>query len=199
VSSHPRASLGALAQSDGRNPVRGRRHLFKSTSPKQARRPGAPGILSEEGSNLVETALTIGILMTLLIGLLQITLAAYAYHYVSYAAREATRWAIVRGANCTGLTGCGAANSDIKAYVQNLGYPGIDPANLDTTTTWYTHTIDPTTNTVSLSVCGTDPDDCNLPQNQVKVLVTYNLSLNIPFVRSATIPITSTSAMMISQ
>jgi Flp pilus assembly protein TadG len=199
VSSLPSARLNVLERSAEMHSARGRRHLFKSTSPKQGR--SASGILSEEGSNLVEAALTYGILLTVLIGLMQITLAVYAYHYVAEAAREATRWAIVRGANCTGLTGCGAANSDIQTYVRNLGYPGITAANLGTTTTWYTQTTDTsvTPNTVVLSVCGTDPAGCNYPGNQVKVHLTYSLPLNIPFVRSATIAITSTSAMMIAQ
>jgi Flp pilus assembly protein TadG len=181
------------------HPGCGRRHFFKSTSPKQG--PGASGIFSEEGSELVETALSYGILLTLLIGLMQILLAVYAYHYVSEAARDATRWAIVRGANCTGLTGCGAANSDIQTYLRNQAYPGITAANLTTTTTWYTSAMNTsvTPNTVVLTACGTAPAGCNYPGNQVKVLVTYTFPLNIPFVNSANIAINSTSAMVISQ
>ena len=146
-------------------------------------------------------ALTCGILMTMLIGLLETTLAVYSYHYVSDAAREATRWAVVRGANCTGLAGCDASNSDIQTYVQNLGYPGIQTANLTTTTTWYTATMNTgvTPNTVVLTSCGTSPGGCNYPGNQVKVQVTYNMPLNIPFVPATTVAMTSTSAMVISQ
>jgi Flp pilus assembly protein TadG len=191
----------ALERSAAMHTARGRRNLFKSTGPRQDRRRGAPGILNEEGSELVETALTYGILLSLLFGLMQVTLGVYAYHYVSFAAREATRWAIVRGVNCTGLTGCDAANSDIQTHLQNLGYPGINTANLTTTTTWSTQTWDtsggPGTDTAVLTPCATAP--CNVPGNQVKVQVQYDLPLNIPFVPSATIHIKSTSAMMISQ
>ncbi|MDR3725622.1 MAG: TadE/TadG family type IV pilus assembly protein [Terracidiphilus sp.] len=195
------ASLGACEQAAGLNLVRQPRHSFETTRSKQDRKSGFAGILNEEGSELVETALSYGILLTLLVGLLQITLAVYAYHYVSDAAREATRWAMVRGSNCTGLAGCGAGNPDIQAFVQNLGYPGIMASNLATTTHWYTQTMDTnvTPNTVVLSICGTDPTGCNYVGNQVKVQVTYKLSLNIPFVPNAAIAITSTSAMMIAQ
>jgi Flp pilus assembly protein TadG len=201
VSSEPSgSSFNALGQSAAMHPARGRRQLSKLSSPKRDIRRGS-GILSEDGAELVETALTFSILMMLLIGLIQVTLAVYAFHYVSFAARDATRWAIVRGSNCTGLADCGASNTEIKAHVQNLGYPGIDSANIDTTTTWYTQTWDTgvTPNTAVLTLCGTAPAGCNYPFNQVKVVVTYTLSLNIPFVPSATVPITSTSAMMISQ
>lgn len=179
-----------------------RLRLWKARRARLAGRRVRRGVRNEEGSQLVEFALTCGILMTFLIGLVQITLAVYAYHYISDAAREATRWAMVRGSACVGLTGCGAGNSAIQTYVRNLGYPGITAANLTTTTTWYTETIDATATppTAVLASCGTTPGGgCDNPGNQVKVQVTYALPVNIPFVPHANLNITSTSAMVISQ
>lgn len=191
-----------------------RLRLWKARCGKKAAHPGGSSVFNEEGSQLVEMALTCGILMALLIGLLQITLAVYSYHYVSEAAREATRWAIVRGSACTGFTHCNAANSDIQTYAQSLGYPGITAAHLTTHTWWYTATYDTTVtpNTIAgaggLTQCGTEDTPsagCNQPGNQVKVQVSYTYSMgafNLLFgkiIPSRTINITSTSAMVISQ
>ena len=56
---------------------------------------------SEEGSSLVEFALIFLVLMTMMLGIIDFCRAAYAYHFVSNAAREATRYAAVRGSTCT--------------------------------------------------------------------------------------------------
>ena len=51
----------------------------------------------ETGSTLVETALSITILLVLVIGIMDACLMVYSYHFISNAAREGTRYAIVRG------------------------------------------------------------------------------------------------------
>ena len=48
---------------------------------------------SEEGSSLVEFALIFLVIMTMILGIIDFCRAAYSYHFVSEAAREATRWA----------------------------------------------------------------------------------------------------------
>ena len=59
----------------------------------------------ERGSTLVEFALvTVLVLVPLIFGIIDFARAAYAYHYVSYSAREAARWASVRGAQCANLS-----------------------------------------------------------------------------------------------
>jgi Flp pilus assembly protein TadG len=156
---------------------------------------------SEEGAALVETALSFTILMSVLIGLIQVCLALYSFNSVSNAARRATRYAIVRGSACVSLPDCGVANSDIQTYVRNLGLPGINTANLTTSTTWYSVTMNTavTPNTAVLTSCGTSPTGCNVPGNQVTVRVSYQFPLNVPFVSSSVLTLRSTSAMMISQ
>lgn len=85
---------------------------------------------SEEGSALVEFALIALVLLTLLFGIIDVGRALYAYDYVSYAARDAARFAIVRGTTCSGLSGgCPAASSDIQTYVQSNA-TGIDTSTL---------------------------------------------------------------------
>jgi Flp pilus assembly protein TadG len=150
---------------------------------------------------LVETALSFSILMMVLIGLCQMSLALYSYNSVSNAARQATRYAVVRGSACVDMPDCGAGNDQIQQYVQNLALPGINTANLTTATTWYTITMNTsvTPSTAVLTTCGTSPSGCNAPGNQVKVQVAYRFSMNIPWVPSSLLTLRSTSAMVISQ
>lgn len=160
---------------------------------------------SEAGSALVETAISATILLGILIGMMQGFLALYGYHYVSYAAREGSRWAMVRGSQCltdsVTMPGCNAAQSDIQAYVQSLNFPGIDSNNVTVTAAWNQPST-PTTSapSVTWSTCSTGtPGSCNVPGNMVVVNVTYAFPLNIPFMKSATLNMTSASSMVISQ
>ena len=91
--------------------------------------------VDEEGSSLVEMALSCLILIPVLFGIIQMSFALYCYHYAADAAREATRFAIVRGVNCgkflsnsaycspTDGSSTGATANDIAQYVKTLGYP----------------------------------------------------------------------------
>jgi len=163
----------------------------------------------EEGATLVEMALATTILFALLFGVFEISLASYTYHYISDAAREGARWAMVRGSNCyqdmpwaPSSFKCGATTDQISDYVKSLGYPGIDSRNMTVTTTWHAAhhvtTSDPPSTTWDSDDCG-DTDPCKVPGNEVQVTVTYNFPLSIPFWKSETIPISSTSTMVISQ
>ena len=158
-------------------------------------------LLNEEGSSLVETAVACTILLAVLVGIFKMSMGAYIAHSVSEAAREATRYAIVRGSNCVNLTGCGASNSDIQTFVRGLGFPGIKASKLVTATTWYNVSMDTTKTPASatLAMCGTAPAGCNAPGNQVQVQVSYLFSFAIPKYGSKTLTLTSTSAMVISQ
>lgn len=170
-----------------------------------ARGRGLQGLRSDEGATLVETAVSTAIVMMLLFGVFDMSLAFYTYHYVSDAAREATRYAIVRGNMCSAQTpnqtDCDAGQPQIAAFVEGLSYPGIDPSNLEVTTTWNTGTLQSSGHT-TWSSCGTS-DSCKSPGNQVQVTVVYKFPLAIPFVNFVadlqTLHIGSTSSMVISQ
>jgi Flp pilus assembly protein TadG len=153
----------------------------------------------ECGSAIVETAMSITILLTFLFGVMEGCFMLYSYHFISDAAREGTRYAIVRGStagtlNCTapGPPTCiaqgGNDTGDIATYVKNIGFPGINPGNMTVNTVWsaYSHG----------STCGTP---CNSPGNLVTVTVTYNFPLTVPFVPAHTFALSSSSAMVISQ
>ena len=169
-----------------------------------------PGLPSEGGSTLVEFALASVIFFSMLVGVFELSLAFYTYHYVSYAARQGSRYAIVRGAMCSvhfpnapADFHCDAQESDIANYVKTLGYPGIRPDHnkmVVTVSTCESHTTtdlnDHSTTTWDPPIEGTSH---NMPGDQVQVSVEYDFPLSIPFWKQVTIPVYSTSNMVYSQ
>lgn len=157
----------------------------------------------EEGSSLVEMAVSCLVLMPMLLGIIQLSIALYCYHYAADAAREATRWAVVRGANCTGdvnatycsptdNTGTGADGNDIAQYVKTLGYPYSGTAS--TSTQWCAYGG---STPATWTSCSSTQN--NAIGNQVQVTVSYSLPLVIPFVKKNTLNISSVSSMTIVQ
>jgi Flp pilus assembly protein TadG len=155
-------------------------------------------ILGEEGDSLVETALASTLFLAMLIGVFQMSLAFYTFHYVSDAAREGSRYAVVRGStSCTNtphLTNCNVTATQIQAYVRGIAYPGITATRLTIATTWLTAS---STQPTTWSSCSTGT--CNAPGNLVKIVATYAFPLSVPFVPSLSFSLTSTSKMVISQ
>lgn len=153
---------------------------------------------SENGGTLVETALSLSLLFMLIFGIIQISLVLYTYHFISEAAREATRYAVVRGSSLTtdctapGYATCvaqgGNNTGDIATYVTSLGYPGFDSSNISVNSTWLTSTE---------AACGTT-DACKAPGDMAKVTVIYNFPFSVPFLHSRTLTMSSTSQMVIS-
>lgn len=139
---------------------------------------------------MVEMALSLIILLTILFGLLEICLALYSYHFISDAAREGSRFAMVRGSACAppGYE-CNVTGPQVQTYVQDLSFPGINPSNMTVTTTWSAYPPG--------AVCATAA--CNDPGDLVTVQVNYNFPLSIPFIAPRTLAMTSTSSMVISQ
>lgn len=140
---------------------------------------------------MVEFALASVILFTLVFGVMAICLALYSYNVTAEAAREATRYAIVRGSACSAGTfsDCNVTQSQLQAHVRAIAFPGITPSSLSLTAAW------PTTGVT----CFPSVSPCNNPGNMVRVTVTYTFPLVIPFVRSRSLSMSSTSAMYISQ
>jgi Flp pilus assembly protein TadG len=132
------------------------------------------------------------VLLTVIFGLFELSMATYCFHFVSNAAREGARYAIVHGstagAACAtyNTTYCDASGTDISNYVGSLGLSGISVS-----TAWAAF--------AGGTTCPASPAPCNSPGNKVTVTVTYSFPLSVPGVPAATIPMTSTSAMIISQ
>lgn len=149
-----------------------------------------------EGSTLVEFAVSVSIVIALLFWIFYASMALYADHFTENAARAATRYAMVRGstwgATCSSPSSleCTATGTDVSNYVKALVSPGLDSNALSVTTTW------PGT-TPSGATCETS-DGNNSPYCEVMVQVTYNFNLTVPFLpyrqigfsSAATAPIT---------
>lgn len=167
-------------------------------------KPRWQGVTGDSGASLVEFALSVSVLMGLLIGIMFMCLALYARHFVSEAALEGARWAMVRGstscANTPNLTDCDATNAEIQTYVQSLSLPGINSQSLTATTTWLSPSAGPP---ATWTACG---GTCNAPGHAVQVVVTYPFPLPIPSVTAKSISFStdaltfsSTSQLVISQ
>jgi hypothetical protein len=150
----------------------------------------------EQGSALLETALSTLMLFTFIFAMMEASLAAYSYYAISQYAREGTRYAMVRGAswgtNCTapGPPVCIAQTADIQTYVKGLGFPAINPGNMTVTPVWTAYARGQTCPTVG---------PCNSVGNLVTITVQYNFPISLPFVSSTGIAMSSQSAMIISQ
>lgn len=148
-------------------------------------------LLEEDGSSMVEFALSSVVLFLTMLGIMEISLAMYSDHITYEAAREGSRYAMVRGDTCmAGGASCTATAADIQSYVRALGYPGINSQNMTVTTTYAAY---PTGNTCSPNA------NCANPGNQVTVKVDYVFPLSIPFVPASTLNMSSSSSMVISQ
>jgi Flp pilus assembly protein TadG len=147
---------------------------------------------AQRGSSLVELAFVLVFLLTVLFGIIDFSRALYTYHFVSNVAREATRWASVRGFACNpALTGCQATSGpagNVQAFVSNVSGMGLDPAKITSTTSW----VAPPSGTPAC----TGPE--NLPGCVVKVQVNYDYQFIFPFL-PAGFRMSSTSQMVISQ
>jgi len=170
---------------------------FSGQMPLHANLTSRAAARRQSGQALLETAFTMLAFLALLFGVLEISLGLYAYHYISYAAREGTRFAIVRGSACNPafISYCPAGPSDVSNYVTGLGFPGINTSSSVMTVTpmWcQVPTTQPPTNCASSNTW-------NNPGNLVQVTVTYNVPLALPFVSTHVIQVSSTSEMVISQ
>jgi Flp pilus assembly protein TadG len=164
----------------------------KSTRPVLAR-------LAEDcGSTLVEYAVTFILFMTMLLGIAGFGLALYAYHFVSNTAREATRYAAVRGSTCADDGSCTAANSasgtagpatpaDLQTFVTNVTPQGIDSSKITTTPSWPVQANSP-------AICNTTS---NAPGCTVEVEVDYSFNFIFPLISSSPLTLSSTSEMVI--
>ena len=149
----------------------------------------------ERGQSLIEAVFSMIMLLTVLFGIIQCSLAVYSYHFIAFAAREGARWAMVRGSACTNGTGgsCTATGTDIQNYVKGLGFPGIDTSAMTVAVTCGANGSNPAT---PASTCVTPNND---PGDLVRVAITYTFPLGIPFVPTNIITMKSSSQMTISQ
>jgi Flp pilus assembly protein TadG len=133
---------------------------------------------NQQGSAVIEFAIAFTLLFTFLFTIVDLSRALYAYHFIADAAREGTRYAMVRGATCTSFTtACPASATDISNYLQSVP-AGINPQSMTVSTTW-------------------NPN--NSPGSIVQVKVQYSFQPILPLVPKGTLVMASSSQVVISQ
>lgn len=154
----------------------------------------------DSGSELVEFAIAVPILLAFLFGIMDFSRAMYCYHYVTYAAQDAARYAMLRGSD-GGATSCSAStvyncvtnNSDVQSYVKSQALPLINPKNLTVNATW-PGTTPACSSSSGCAACS----PTNSPGCLVQVQVTYNFSFMLPFLpQSAGLNLTGKSEQVI--
>jgi Flp pilus assembly protein TadG len=147
----------------------------------------------ESGQTVVEFAITLTILLTSVFTLMEICLMFYTYATISECAREGTRYAMVRGSSCVtaGATGagasCTASTSSINSYVASLRYPNVGGGTMTVNTTF-------SADAVSFTTSGN-----NAPNDIVRVQITYNFPVKLPFVPKNSLTLKSQSQIYIVQ
>lgn len=130
--------------------------------------------LNEIGSALLEFGLVVVVFFMFVFGVMDFGRALYTYHFVSNAACQATRYAIVRGSSSTDPV----TATDIQNYVKSITPEGIDPNGLKVSTTW-------------------SPNDS--PGSSVHVQVSDNFKFMTPVLDSYQMTLSDSSQMVISQ
>ena len=166
---------------------------------------------TERGTTLVEYAFVLFLFLSLIFGISGFGHALFIYHHLNNAAKEATRYAAVRGLNCSNDSSCVATNSasgiagpttvaDVKTYVKNLTPPSIDSTQLKIAVCGVTLTV------CSPAITGA-PDACNTAATankpgctaQVQVAYAYNFVFPlIPATTATTAPCTTPGFCMSS-
>ena len=158
----------------------------------------------------MEFAFVIFLLLTMMLGITEFSRAVHAYHFVSNASREATRYAAVRGSTCTNDGSCWndgnctdiATQSCLGSYVNSIAPSGIDTSSngcsgsacLSTGVTWPVVTTSPDVCSGSNGVT----KDPKYPGCTVEVQVSYNFQFLFPFVSKNGLTLSSTSQMIIA-
>ncbi len=156
-----------------------------------------PILAQDDGSALLEFAISGLLLFTIVFGVIECSRALYIDHFVANAAREATRYASVRGASSstacssTVVYSCAASSSDVTSFVQSIATAGVRTANLTVGTTW------PGTDATGAACPATGP--ANSPGCLVMVTVAYTFTYNLPFLSSKAIQLSNSSKVTIVQ
>jgi Flp pilus assembly protein TadG len=188
---------------------RGIRQPPRSNSPRPARSARshqASDFSNERGSALVEHAIVLVVLMTLLFGIMDFSRFLYTYHFVGEAAREATRYAMVRGSTfstaCSSSVtfACYATAANIQSYVQSITPPGINSASLTFNANFWPGAFTGGAATPNCGVNGTTGLADN-PGCLIQVQVSYPFTFIFPFMPKSALTwtVSSKSEMVISQ
>lgn len=158
----------------------------------------------EDGQSLVETAISVAVFLTVIVATMWTCLTLYEYNFVTEAAREASRYAIVRGSECsyyasdsTSPTSCQASVQTIQNFTKGISFPAINANQLTVNVNSFSQgTSGSTWNACSAPAANTSPPTCDASGDMIQVVVSYPVAL--PW-ENSTIMVSSTSSMVISQ
>jgi Flp pilus assembly protein TadG len=118
---------------------------------------------NDSGSIQIETALGFMMIMTLMLGIIEVCMMGYTYSVLEDATREGVRYAAIHGTDSTACsgpgTGSGSACSDASG------------ANISNYVTVFTQQF--CGNLSGMDVSVTYPDGTSTPASQVQVMITY--------------------------
>lgn len=168
----------------------GRESKIASMRLSTARRSRQSG---QRGATLLEFALIMVIVLALIFGIIDFGRALYSYHFVAEVAREATRFASVRGATSCGtsVTPCAVVQTDVQNFVNQIVPQGIGPNPVNATLNYL--------NPSNLPICNSTP---NYPGCTVQVTVNFQFNFAFPpgfYSLSPNIQMSNTSNMVISR
>lgn len=132
------------------------------------------GRWNDAGTAIIEFGLVVTVFFMFVFGVMDFGRMIYTYHFVSDAACQATRYAIVRGAASTDP----ATAVDVADYVKSMIPEGIDPSDITVSTSW-------------------SPN--NAPGSSVKVQVSDNFHFMTPVLAKYHMDLSDASQMVISQ
>ncbi|HTW86845.1 MAG TPA: TadE/TadG family type IV pilus assembly protein [Candidatus Binataceae bacterium] len=127
------------------------------------------------GQTLTEFVLGASVFLLVLFAIIEMAIVVFDYNTISYAARQATRYAAALGPNSP----TPATNAQIQQVAIGAA-PGVALTNSDVAVSWVT---DPNLST----------------REDAKVTITYPTTVSIPFTTTVVLNLTSTSQMMASQ
>jgi Flp pilus assembly protein TadG len=125
------------------------------------------------GQSTIEFSIIAISALMLIFGMMNCAIAVYDYNFVSFAAREATRYAAVRGSSSASA----ASTTDISNFVIAQS-KGLNGSKIAVSTSWI-------------------PD--NSPGSTVRVQVSYPFTVAIPFMNGNLLNFSSTSQLVITQ
>ena len=129
------------------------------------------------GATVLEMAIVSPLVLTLLIGTVDVGIAVYRYNAIAEAARAGTRYAAVHGSSASTQVGPSANNTDVENIVRSRA-PGFIASDLTVTSSW--------------------PDGGNGPGDHVTVSVNYTYRPAMIWVLSKTVKFGCTSTLTIS-
>jgi Flp pilus assembly protein TadG len=126
----------------------------------------------QAGQSLIEMAFSIMIVLTLILSIINAGYGVFCYHTISYAARDAVRYAVVRGPNSSSP----ATTAQIQQVAVNAAL-GVNLSTSNVTVTW------PTNAKIST-------------MKDARVVISYPFQL---YMTPSTLTLTSTAQMLAEQ